>query len=150
MDIKFIGDERKQCAAQQAQRADQVGIAAAGLVFQPTRVATPVIADLHAAPVSTDQAQPCRCGAHELFHAAEEVACFLRAMTLAVRLFVHGHHSSGVRDVGLKRFDGGQRQFATFDPSVSFLVAGKRGERTAVSLRARRSRSGWLALICNR
>lgn len=142
MGIEIICDERKQRTAQKAQRSNQIRIAAAGLVFHPTRVATPVVADLHPAPVPLDERQPRRGGAFGLFHAAEEVARLFRAMPSPVRLFAHRHHGSGIGDVGLKRFDGSERQFTVFDPSVSLLDAGKRGERTAASLRARRSRVG--------
>ena len=150
MGIEFVCDQGQNRATQEDQRADQVGISTAGLVFGPTGVAVPVVTNLHPGPVAPNEDQPGLRRALVHLQAAEKVSCFFRPLTASVRLFAYRDHGSGIRDIGLQRLDGHQRQFAVLDPSVSLLGAGKRGEATEESFWARRNRAGWFPLSCSR
>ena len=138
-----IGGSRELRGAQQREGADDVAVAATGLVFEEDGILLPVVADFDAGPVAADIGQPLGGSDLVVGTVADEVA---GEGGLLARLFVgvaagDFHEGTGAREVALQGLDRDEFQIE-LDTAAGggFLrLQGKRG--VAAALRAASARS---------
>ena len=147
---KVVWEEGEQGAAQQREVGQEVGLAAAGAVFAQEDVASPVVADFHAAPVAANEGKPLvwlilfRVGAGKVI---------VRLGGGPAGLFdgarvAQDDDGAGTGEVGLQRFDGEGMDLADFDAAVDGIGLGKKGVSGSASRPwACCNRRGWLPLI---
>ena len=130
---KVVGQQCQQGAAQDGQIGQEIGVAAARAVFSHKRIAPPVIANFHSAPVSANELEP-RCGAVLVRYGAGEIVMGLGgglAGSFDGAAVAQDDQGSGKGEIGCEGFDGEGVQVPDFDPSVSGMGVDKKG----VSLR---------------
>lgn len=151
--LEVFGKQVKQGTANESQVGQQRGVTGAGAIFTHQDIASPVIADFHPAPVSSDQGQPL-LGLIMLGGHTGEVVTGLGGRGpgfLDRALAAQDDQSSGKGEVGGGGLEREGMEMAHFDASPARLGVGKKG----VSFRAsnpwaRLSRLGWLPLIWSR
>ena len=143
----------EQCAANERQIGQEIGIAGTRLIFAHQHVAPPVIADFNPTPMPANQLQPLfgpiLCGRC----AREVITGFGRAEPVFFEgpFTAQDDQGSGKGEVALERFDGKGVPVPGFDAPMARLGLGKKG----VSCKASKpcaclSKLGWLPLIWNR
>ena len=147
---EVLREEGQQGAAKQCEVGQEVGLAAAGAVFAQEDVASPVVADFHAAPVAANEGKPLvwlilfRVGAGKVI---------VRLGGGPAGLFdgarvAQDDDGAGTGEVGLQRFDGEGMDLADFDAAVDGIGLGKKGVSGSASRPwACCNRRGWLPLI---
>jgi hypothetical protein len=125
----------KQGAAQQGQRADEIGIAAAGGVFAQAGVLAPVVTVFHAGPMVAHVLEPAfrRMGLRRAV--ADIVAGDLEELAIAEAGVMYPQRAARMGEIHLHRFGGGGGDPPRFAPAVGLLGQGKKG--AAAVLRAR-------------
>jgi hypothetical protein len=116
--VAVVGEDRKQGVADQRQVADEVGVAAAGFVFEPDGVLPPVVAVFNPAPVAPDELVPSGVGAASGRLAADVVAYVFVRLAVADAFAVDGDDAQGVRERGLQGVGGFDEYGALLDAAV--------------------------------
>ncbi len=150
---EVIWEEREECAAQQGEIGEGVGIAGAGAVFAPDRVAAPMVADLNTSPVALDERQPLRGGLGGGLGAGQVVADLVAGDGGALHRAgaAHGDQGARVGEVGRERFDRKGVDAAGDEAAVAGIGEEKKGVCAwALSASACASSLGWLPLIWSR
>ena len=151
--LKLIGEDLQQNAANERHIGQEVGMTRAGAIFAHQRVAPPVIADLHPAPVPTDQFQPLVRRIVLGGHVGEVIARLIsrEAGFLDRSLTAHHDQAAGVGEVRGEGFEVKGMQAPMVHAPMSGLGMGKKGVSCKVSKpSAFLSSLGWLPLIWNR
>ena len=123
------GEAGKQGAAQQSEVGEGVGVAGAGAILAPDGVAAPMVADLHAGPVSADEGMPLGGGAFAGPQAGEVEALLggLASGPDGYALAADDDQAAGEGEVEGCGLDGEGVQAAVFEPAVAFGALGKKG-----------------------
>lgn len=126
---ELVSQNTEQCASDQSQVGQQVGIARTGSVFAHEGIPPPVVANLHTTPMPTDQLQPLFGAALLGGKAGEVVTGFAAAGTGFFDGALSADHDqgSGAGELGLERFDGEGVDGATVDPSMPDSGLWKKG-----------------------
>lgn len=139
----------EESIAQQGQGADEIGIAASGVVFAEAGVLAPVEAVFDASPMVADEAYPL-CGGMGLIEAiADVVALFIEGLTVAESKVVEAQSTTGMGEVHFHGLDGRYPDTPGFESAVPFLGDVKKGAE-AVRLARRALMVGWLPLTWRR
>jgi len=147
---KMFGAHAQQRAAHERQVGQQPGVPTARTVLAHHRVAPPVVADFHPAPVAANQPQPLLRSVFRGRDAAEVVAAFRAGGPGLFERPLAAQHEQAARigEVGGEGFDRKGVEPTRFDAAVPGFGLDKKG----VPFRASNawacwSRRGWLPLI---
>ena len=129
----MIREDREQGVADEGKVAQGVGLAGARAVFTPKGVATPVVADFDAAPVTADQILPLGRGTVGGFGAGEVEAVFDGGLAAAFDGAFAADDDQGAneREIDGVRFAGEGVELARDDPPVARVGLGKKGGPSA-------------------
>ncbi len=123
------GETGEQGAAQQREVGEGVGVAGAGAILAPDGVAAPMVADLHAGPVSAQESVPLGRGALG-GPLAGEVEARLRGLASGPdgdALAADDDQAAGEGEVEGLGLDGEGVEAAMFESAVAFGRLGKKG-----------------------
>ena len=144
-----IVEQAEEGAADEREVGQQSRLGAAGVVFLPKGVSSPMVSILHAGPVVSRQGNPAYVGAFVGVLAGEVVPGLKGLLSGAFDdpATPDGHDGAGEREADGDRFHWAEDQAALVDASVPEFVLDKRGSRPSQSARACLRRLGWLPLI---
>ena len=119
--IAVDGEDRKQGVTNERQIADEIGVSAAGFVFEPDGVFPPVVTVFNPAPVAPYERVPSGGGAAFGRLAADVVAYVFVGLAVADAFAVDGDDAAGVREGGLQGVGGFDEYGALFDATMPFF-----------------------------
>ena len=134
---------------QQGQGADEIGVAAAGVVFAQAGVLAPVETVFDTGPVVAHEGYPLLRGMSLIDAITDVVSLFIERLTVTEPEVVDTHSTSGMGEVHFHGVDSGYSDPPGFMAAVSFLGDVKKGE-AAVRLARRTLMVGWFPLTWSR
>ena len=151
--LDILGDDVKQCASNQRDVGQKIGVARTRPVFPHQHIAPPMIADFNSTPVSANQLQPLFWPILRWWRAGEIVTGFLGGVPAPFERALRAHHdqSSGKGKIRCQRLHGEGVNVAHFDAASGGLDVGKKGVLCNASIPwACLCRLGWLPLTWSR
>lgn len=119
--VAVVGEDRKQGVTNERQVADEIGVSAAGFVFEPDGVFSPVVAVLHPGPVAANEPVPSGGGAAFGGLATDVVTHVFVGLVVSDALTVDGDDAACVREGGLQGVCGFDEYGALLDATMPFF-----------------------------